>query len=276
MARPQLADYLDYREYLKDLFEAAREERPWFSLRYVGGRLDLDAGNLLKVLQKERYLPERCLEPLVAELGYTKQEAEHFRLLMEFAKAKSGARTQEIFEQILDLKYVRPTRVNASQYAFYKDWKPTAILALLHLDSINGSEAEIVNRLSPRATSVEVHNCIQLLEILKLIRKGKGNRWIPNESLLTTGDGWKDIAIREFQRQTLQLATRALDHVKPELRDISTLTITLGKNDLARIRELAKEFRRSVLKIASEAQNADRVYQLNIQTFPLSSTETTV
>lgn len=273
MALPQILDYLDYREYLKDYLEKAREEKSWLSLRYLGGRLELDAGNLVKALQKERHLPGRCIPALAAEFGLTARETEYLALLVEFNKASRPDRARELYEQILDLKFIRPAVVGKPQYEFYKDWKPTAVLALLHMGPWRGSEVEIASMLEPRCTPQEVLATLHLLKELNLARLEKGNRWIANESLLTSGEGWKDIAIREFQRQTIRLAERSLERQDPQDRDISTLTVTLGEGDLAKVRELAKEFRRSVLQLASNTPEPDRVYQVNLQVFPLSRTK---
>jgi len=270
MPAPQLLDYLDYREYLKVLLDDARTDKPWFSLRYLGGKLDLDAGNLVKVLQKERHLPERCVSLLESEIGLTAQEGKYLALLVEFGKASRPAKAREVYERILDLKFVRPNVVGTTQYAYYRDWKPTAVLALLHLGSFRGGETEIASYLEPAVSATETLEVLQLLQSLGLARKEKGNRWFPKESLLTSGDGWKDLAIREYQRQTILLSQRALERIPPQDRDISTLTVTLGKEDLAKVQELAKEFRRAVLQIANQTPSPDQVYQLNLQLFPLS------
>lgn len=272
MALPQILDYLDYREFLKDYLENIKADKPWFSLRYLGGRLDVDAGNIVKMLQKERHLPERCLSALAAELGLNSRETEYLGLLVEFSKATQAEKIRVAYERILDLKYVRPAVVGKQQYAFYRDWKPTAVLAMLHLDHLRKDEVEIADKLEPRITIQEALETLQLLEKLGLARKEKGNRWVANESLLTTGEGWKDIAIREYQRQTLKLSERSLEHHQPSERDISTLTFTLGPGDLEKIRELTKEFRRNILSIAAGTPAAERIYQMNLQLFPMSKT----
>lgn len=275
MSLPQILDYLDYRDYLKDYLEQSREEKSWLSLRYLGGRIDLDAGNLVKTLQKERHLPRRCIPALAGEIGLTARESEYLTLLVEFNKASRPDKAREYYEQILDLKFIRPAIVGKPQYEFYKDWKPTAILALLHMGPWRGGETEIASMVDPRITPQEALAALNLLKGLGLARLEKGNRWVANESLLTTGEGWKDIAIREFQRQTIRLAERSLERQDPQDRDISTLTVTLGPNDMEKVRELARDFRRNVLQLASTTPEPERVYQVNLQIFPLSRKKST-
>lgn len=271
MAQPSILEYNDYRIYLKDCLEGLRESRPWFSLRYLARQMELDPGNLVKVVQKERHLPDRCLPILASELGLNQRDSEYLVHLMAFGKARTSRKEQETYEKLLGLKYVRPEVLGRDQYAFYRDWRCTAILAMLHLDLPRATEIAIADRLLPRTNAEEVHRILKLLEELGLARRAKAGRWVATKSVLTTGEAWKDLSIRAFQKETLQLAARALDSIPREDRDISTLTVTLGPTDLEKVREMAREFRQAVLAMAAEAPAPERVWQVNVQLFPLSS-----
>lgn len=270
MPMPLLLEYSDYREYLRDAMEGLREVRPWFSLRWLGKQIALDPGNLVKVIQRERHLPGRCIAPLAAELGLTARDTEYLQRLVEFGKATTTEKTRVAYERLLDLKYAKPEVVGRNQYAFYRDWRCTAVLGLLHLDGIRGTEAELAALLEPRSTPAEVRRILDLLAELGMVEHLRGGRWRAGKSLLSTGEQWKDMGVRTFQKETLRLAERALDQIDPEDRDITTATVTLGRDDLAKVREMAKEFRRAVLALATGSSNPERVYQLNLQLFPLS------
>jgi len=270
MAMPQILEYSDYREYLRDALEGLRDVRPWFSLRWLGKQLELDPGNLVKVIQRERHLPGRCIAPLATELGLTARDTEYLQRLVEFGKATTTEKTRVAYERLLDLKYAKPEVLGHSQYAFYRDWRCTAILGLLHLDGVRGTEAEIADTLEPRSTPAEVRRILELLHGLGMVEPLRGGRWRAGKSLLSTGEKWKDLAVRTFQKETLHLAERALDQIAPDERDITTATVTLGRDDLAKVREMAREFRRAVLALATGSSSPERVYQLNLQLFPLS------
>jgi len=271
MATPNVLDYDDYREYVKDVLETIRETRPLLSMRHFAKCIGLDAGNLVKLVQKERHLPDRCLAPLIDELGLNRRESLYLEHLVAFGKARTSEQARTTYEKLLDLKFAKPEVVGREQYAFYKDWKCTAVLAMLHLDGIAATETVIAQRLEPKSTVEEVAKVLRLLETLGLAKRSRGGKWVACKSLITTGEAWKDVGIRAFQKETLRLAERAMERIPREERDISTLTVTLGGKDLAKVRDMAREFRRAVLDVASNASKADRVWQLNLQVFPLSS-----
>jgi uncharacterized protein (TIGR02147 family) len=76
-----------------------------------------------------------------------------------------------------------------------------------------------------------------------------------------------------FQKQVIRLGLDALERFAPAERDISTVTIAVAPGDLEEIKRVTSEYRRTIMQIASESEAGSRVYQLNIQLFPLSSGE---
>ena len=76
--------------------------------------------------------------------------------------------------------------------------------------------------------------------------------------------------LRHFQKENLQLASKAIDRFPRPQRDISTLTVSISEDGANRIREELADFRKKLVNIVAEDQNVDRVYQINFQSFPLS------
>jgi uncharacterized protein (TIGR02147 family) len=68
----------------------------------------------------------------------------------------------------------------------------------------------------------------------------------------------------------MRLAIESLHRHEPEKRNISTVTITIAEHNLDRINEIIAQFRESLLQMARDEQHADKVYQLNVQLFPLT------
>jgi uncharacterized protein (TIGR02147 family) len=57
----------------------------------------------------------------------------------------------------------------------------------------------------------------------------------------------------------------------PEIRDISSLTISIPEETLGEIREMIAEFRKTILRRVMEiTQKPDTVYQLNLQLIPVA------
>jgi uncharacterized protein (TIGR02147 family) len=72
------------------------------------------------------------------------------------------------------------------------------------------------------------------------------------------------------QEETMRLALEALHRIPREQRNISTTTVTLSEKDLDEANEIIKECRTALLKLAESQKNPDRVYQINLQLFPVT------
>ena len=79
----------------------------------------------------------------------------------------------------------------------------------------------------------------------------------------------RSIAIKNFQKETVQLVINALDNVYKGERDISTVTITLSEKSFQEVRKELVKCRKQILKIAHQEEEADAAYHVNFQLIPI-------
>jgi uncharacterized protein (TIGR02147 family) len=174
------------------------------------------------------------------------------------------------------IQRIDPYRLEPIQYEFYRQWYYTAILALISSSDFRGDYKALAERVQPPITVKQAQESVELLLKLNLVRKHVTGKYIPTNAILTTGEQWKSIAIRNFQQQSIQLALNSFERFPPEERDISTVTIAINSEEINEIKRITNEYRRAVLQIASACEKPNRVYQLNVQLFPLSSQAQTI
>jgi uncharacterized protein (TIGR02147 family) len=68
-------------------------------------------------------------------------------------------------------------------------------------------------------------------------------------------------------------AAEALDELPSAQRDVSSLTLCVGGDGLARLKDRLQRFRRELLELSSLEDEPQQVVQINFQLFPLSRTE---
>jgi uncharacterized protein (TIGR02147 family) len=265
-----LFSYTDYCAYLRDYYNERRSRYPFVSYRFLGMKVGLDAGNLVKIMQGKRHLSSAGVERFIDYARFSNREARYFETLVQFKKAKREQDNKALFEKLMAIQRIDPTRIEPMQYEFYREWYHTAILALLHVDTFKDDYRAIATSINPPVTVKQAKESCELLLRLDLVRREDDGTLVPTNSMITTGEQWKSLAIRSFQEQSIKLAGEAFNRYPSEERDISTVTIAVSPEDFEEIRRVTNEYRRSVLQIASASDDADRVYQLNIQLFPLS------
>jgi uncharacterized protein (TIGR02147 family) len=265
-------DYLDYRLFLRDFYETQKRECSYFSYRYISGKIGLDAGYLVKILQGKLHIPEKHIDGFCALCKFSEKENAYFRTLINFNKAKSESQIKIHFEKLMSFKSPGKHRLQKFQYEYYQKWYYTAIRSLIGIVRFSGDNESLSQMLTPQVSPSEVKKAVELLEELKLIEKDHSGVYNLTEMFVTTGESWRSLAVKDFQRETIQLAAESLDRHKKENRDISTVTVAINKKDLNELKEKITEFRNTILKLAEDRCDPDTVFQLNVQLFPLANT----
>jgi uncharacterized protein (TIGR02147 family) len=266
-----LHDYFEYRDFLKDFFEEKKKSNHFFSYRMMGNKVGIDASHLVKIFQKQRHVSSNLIETLIQFCELNERDAHFFSTLVNFNKAKTDRDAKLYYEKLLELKGVRTHTLEKSQYEYYTKWYYSAILTLLDFYPFTDDFKALAQKVSPPITESKARKAIELLEQLDLIKKTDNGPYILTNKLITTGDHCRSIAVRAFQEETIRLAGEALQRYPREQRNISTVTITISEKNLAEINDIIKEFRSTLLKYAEAEKSPDKVYQLNVQLFPLTA-----
>lgn len=263
-------DYFDYRKFLRDFYDEHKKENPFFSYRYMGRRVDLDPGYLVKVLQGKCHIAQETITKIAVLCKLSEKEAEYFETLVYFGKAKSEKQIKLYFEKLISFKGVKTKTIAPYQYEYYQKWYHSAIRSLIGFYEFNEDYKVLAQKLSPSISVKEAKDSVKLLEKLNFIIKDENGIYRLTDTLITTGDEWRSIAVRQFQRQTIQLALESLERHEKEQRDISTVTIAVSQRDLEEIKDRIKQFRASIMELAEQCADPDTVYQLNVQLVPLT------
>ncbi len=263
-------EYLDYTLFLKEYIESEKEKKPYFSYRYLAEKIGVDASNIAKVVAGKRHLSKSAVTSLATLCRFNKRELQYFTALMELSRTEADDDREKIIQKLAKIKTVQPYTIEEPQYEYYSKWYHSAILALLYFFDFKDDYHFLASKLEPTITPEEAQRSIDLLFQLNLVRRDESGILRHTQNLISTGEKWRSLAIATFQRETLNLALRSLDHHSSVERDISTLTVTASRDDILKIKEITARYRKDVLRIIEESEQSEAVYQLNIQLFPLT------
>ncbi len=266
-------EYLDYREYLKDYYNFNKKENYYFSYRYFGNKIGVDASFLVKVIQKNMHISNKTIPELTKFLKFNVQESEYFELLVFYSKAKVHSDIKLYFEKLMSFRSPFVQTLISDQYEFFNDWYNIALYELLTFQSFKGDYKELAQKLIPPRSPGEVKKAINLLLKLKLIQEQSDGSLKVVNKLISTGEDWESIAVRNFQKKMIKLSSEAIDRFSKGYRDVSTLTLSLSKKQLETMKERIYSMRKELLELAEIESDAQEVYQVNFQIFPLTAIE---
>jgi len=128
----------------------------------------------------------------------------------------------------------------------------------------------MARKCKPQISAAEVSETLDFLVRAKLLKKDKSGNYEQTDKSLSMGSvDAVPVAARDMQRQMGEFAVKALDLPLSE-RDMSGLTMGLTRRAYEKIRKEIADFRRRIVAIASEDDETEQVYRLNLQLFPLS------
>jgi uncharacterized protein (TIGR02147 family) len=262
--------YLDYREYLHDHYSYNKSCHRYFSFRYVAGKTGLDASFYVKVLNKQKHIANSAIPTLTGFLKLSKREGSYFSMLVHFNKAKSTDQETYYLQKLLLLRKPAATVLDNDLYEYFTSWWNVVLRDELNIVAFKDDYDELAARLHPAITSQQARRSIKLLEKLGLIKLDDAGTWRPAHDFITNNGIDHAKAIRSYQKSVLKLAASAIDTVPKEQRDVSTLTVSASRTCIESIRERINDIRHEIIELVRKDENAEEVYQINFQVFPLT------
>lgn len=250
--------HVDYREYLRDLYEDQKSQNPSFSLQSMGDQLDIDASHLSMTLAGERHLPAETIPALIKLCGLEDHEAEYLENLIHFEQAKTEKETQAYFDKLIRLRSKRGHIASNAQLALPSKWHFTAIRAMLGLCDWTYEYAEIAQLLDPPLDSNQVEQAIEYMLENGLATRGDSGVLQPADQRIDS-----DPVPLATQQEARNSARQSMETRVPQVSDISTLPDTISSEGMNHIREIFTNFRESIRLQMAHNTNPDDIYQID-------------
>ncbi|WP_408096740.1 TIGR02147 family protein [Peredibacter sp. HCB2-198] len=237
---------------LSNILEARKKKNANYSLRAFARDLGISSGRLSNILNN-KYLPGTSISNrIIASLNLNEKECEEFNQILEECHKKF---------KLLGEAHL----LHEEEYALIRDWHHFAILNLMETSTYVDDPNWIAGRLN--LTVETVIESLDILEDLNLIEMKKGKRY-PTYKNLTTTHGIPSEVVRESHRQII---TKSLDSLNDpnDIRDITSVSVSVNMANLPKVKELAREFRRKAALLLEEGERTE-VYNINIQIVPVT------
>jgi uncharacterized protein (TIGR02147 family) len=275
IVKVSIASFLDFREYLKAMVDAARENGEPVTNRTFAQALGINSSSwLTNVLSGAKGITLETARAISDYLDHDVWERRYFEILVHFNQAKTVEKRNSYFaalkQHLLKKGYHSLYVLESDQYEFYSKWYYTAVRSLLGMFPMGDEFNRIGRMTSPSITAVQAKKSVKLLTKLGLIKKNEKGIYELTGMAITTGHDVKSLAVANFQRETMRLGIEAIDRYSQSVRDISTMSVGISEEGFNKIAVILAECRKVIADIANGDSNADRVYQINFQVFPLS------
>lgn len=272
-------DYTDYRRYLSDFYQEQKQRRKAFSYRYFARKAGINSVGLYKdVVEGRQNLGRALIFKFSAAIGHTRKEAEYFENMVYFNEAKSAEERMIFFERMVAGQSSKAAIVEVSKYEYYLKWYYSAVRALISCHAFRDVPADykrIARTLNPPIRPDQAKKAVAILEKLGFVSRNEQGLFTVADNAITTGTVKPDrnvsaLNVVNFQKEMMKLAQGAFDRFSSEQMSMSTLTLSMTDSTLKEIKDDLAALRNKIAGMAVNDSAADRIFQLNIQLFPMS------
>jgi uncharacterized protein (TIGR02147 family) len=268
----QIFEYMDYREFLRDFFEQKKRELRFYSYRLFSQRAGLKSPNFLKlVIMGERNLSKVSVLKFSKALNLSKKEADYFENLIFFNQSKTLEEKNHFLSTLMRYRAaVDPKKIEEAEYEYYSNWYNPIVRELVCTNLFGGDFRKLGSAVIPAISAAEAERSVALLQRLNFIVRNEDGSFRKTAVSLTTGPRVRSVAVANFHRAMMQLASDSLERFAGNERDITSVTLNISTESFPIVIDRLQELRRELLEMAEQDENPERVVQVNLQVFPLS------
>ena len=268
---PSIYSYLNYREYLCDYFVEQKQLEKPLTHRLILKKMGITStGFLSNVIAGKKNLNEEMGVKLGKILNLARRERRYLGLMVWYMQARSLEDKKKYLDRLLAMRKTTLARMSEEQFSIFSQWYYVYIRDMLCFIDFNGDYEALSRRLDPPIKPEEAELAVRDLERLGFISKDKDGFYRPRENLVTTGDEAHSVQLAAFQLTTMDMAKRSLEKHPADERDISFVSLTLSPDSFAQVKSEVQMFRKKLLLLARQEKKPERVYQCNMQLFPVT------
>jgi uncharacterized protein (TIGR02147 family) len=264
-----------FRDYLRHCLEERKATRRGTgSLRSLAARSGFRSPSTISMFASGMRVPNPiAADKLACGLGLAGRQRKYFITLAALEAASSERERSEAHARLVKLRAMTDeSLLECRQYRFLSDPLYPILYCLMGVSGIDQSP-EALAAVIPDAKASRVEKTLLDLQGLGLIHKDADGGFSQTQKMISTADclpdGAQDAAFHGYHKHMLVAAAAALELSREE-REMNGLTIAIPRSQLPVVKERIRRFRRAINETMSRFDEADDVYQLNIQFFPLT------
>jgi uncharacterized protein (TIGR02147 family) len=283
LTSPQVSDYTDYRLFLARYFEyrqkiSAGDVRP-YNYAAFSAAANIKSPNYLKmIIEGRRNLSDEMALKFAKALGLNKEQSEDFQLLVAYGQATDPADRNMVLKKLSEHRVqakLKSGEIDRKTWEKVPNWAAWVIYAMVDQEGVRYDSKSLKDLLRGKASESEIEEALQsLFASGELVQDPATGAVSKARRLIESAEDVPVALVRKLQAQLMYLGLESLYQDAATEREFGTLTMSLTKSEFDEIKFKLRQMRKQINKdnsIARMNSKGERVYQLNIQLFPVSN-----
>ncbi|MFZ4404036.1 MAG: TIGR02147 family protein [Pseudobdellovibrionaceae bacterium] len=285
---PILSSYMNFRNYLQDYYLYKKkctenQIRP-YNYAVFSAAADIKSPNYLKlIISGKRNLSDDMIAKFARALGFNKDLSIEFTHLVHFCQATDPADRNYFLKKLCEHRFEQKLysgEIDRKTWDKIPNWIAWILYAMIDQAGVEFDPDQLRQLLKNKASEDEISKALEALVLSGELQKDAvTGRFKKTRSLIESPENVPVDLVRKIQAQLMYLGLESLYEDQPAEREIGTLTLSLTAHEFEELKFKLRQLRKSVHKdnsIARMKGAGEKVYQLNIQLFPvtLAATQT--
>lgn len=282
LTAPALGEYTDFRQYLQDVYHYRRQsestKRRPYSYSTFSAAADIKSPNYLKlIIDGKRNLSEDMTTRFAKALKLNRQDTDEFRTLVRYGQANEPIERNQFLKELADLrarKAFATGEINQKSWEKVPGWIGWVLYAMAEQNNVDFDPLSLQRLFRAKASADDIKESLQkLFDSGELARDQKTGQVNKGRDLIESPQDLPVALIRKLQAELIYLGIESLFRDSPKEREFGAMTVAMTEDEFSQVRfelrQLRKRLQRDIL-VKRKASKGDRVYQLNIQLFPVT------
>lgn len=279
---PRLAAFTDYRTFLKEFYEYRRlltkdSLRP-YSYANFAAAADIKSPNYLKlIIDGQRNLSTEMARKFAKALALNKEETEEFLALVDFTQATEPIERNRFLKVLADIRVrqqLKSGEIKVETWEKVPSWVTWVLYALADQNNVGFEIGELFEIMRGKARPEDIRRSLErLIESGELVRDPETGLITKGRELMSGSENVPVALVRKLQAELIYLGLESLFQDLPQDREFGAQTLALTEDEFEQLKFELRQFRKRWFKdvsVARKTRKGDRVFQLNIQLFPVS------
>lgn len=268
-----VTSYINYREYLKDIFSFLKQEENKYSYYTFAEQLGFSASNVIwLVMTGKRKLSPKSGEKIEIALDFNSDEKKYFNLLIQYTNISKPGVREELFQKILKISTANIQTDNDKDIVEYSnEWYHPVIREMTNLKEFSSDPDWIASQLQVRVLPKQIQKSIELLERLNLIYfdQEKGRHFC-KQGHVTPEKRYRKLAQIRFHQKMTEIARDTLAITPAKVRDYNAVTLSLNEESMAKAKDIIHHAIAKIMELETSQGCNKVIYQFNSQLFPIT------
>ncbi len=280
--KPQLSAYTDFRKYLKDFFdhkvyETRKDRRPYnYSQFSVAAEIKSPA-YLKMIIENQRNLSPVMAQKFGYALGLQKEDIQEFILLVNYGQAIDPLERNRHLKKLSEFRVrsqLKKGELESDVWDKVPSWITWVLYAMADQKNVKFEAENLKQLIKNKPPFDEIKKSLErLLSSGELQPNELNGEMVKTRELMAGVEKVPTALVRKLQAELIYLGLDSLFQDSPTDREFGALTFALTEEEFESLKFELRHLRKRLNKdfaVSRKAVKGDRVFQLNIQLFPVT------